>query len=226
VAVVGIDACRGGWVAVVLGDDEAPRALLLGELTDLAAEVPAPDAVGIDIPIGLPPAGHRQADLDARALLGPRRMSVFLTPPRPVLEAVTHAEATALSTRLSGVGVSVQAYGLRHRIFEAEAWIAGPDAPPVWEVHPEVSFTRMLGQPPTATKKVWAGVAERVGALQAHGIDPMALVGTGTGAGTDDVLDAAAVAWSAVRIASGTAVALPDPPERDEASGRDVAIWA
>jgi predicted RNase H-like nuclease len=38
-----------------------------------------------------------------------------------------------------------------------------------------------------------------------------------------DVLDAAAVAWSARRIAAGTAVVLPDPPQHDRA-GREIAI--
>jgi predicted RNase H-like nuclease len=31
-------------------------------------------------------------------------------------------------------------------------------------------------------------------------------------AGADDVLDAAAVAWTASRLAAGTAVSFPDPP--------------
>jgi predicted RNase H-like nuclease len=39
----------------------------------------------------------------------------------------------------------------------------------------------------------------------------------------DDVLDAAAVAWTANRIAVGIASTLPDPPE--QVGGRRVAIW-
>jgi predicted RNase H-like nuclease len=37
------------------------------------------------------------------------------------------------------------------------------------------------------------------------------------------VVDAAVVAWSARRIAAGTASSLPDPPE--DSDGRAVAIW-
>ncbi|NUP38908.1 MAG: DUF429 domain-containing protein, partial [Streptomyces sp.] len=40
----------------------------------------------------------------------------------------------------------------------------------------------------------------------------------------DDVLDAAAAAWSAHRIALGTAASLPDPPETTR-DGLPVAIW-
>ena len=38
-----------------------------------------------------------------------------------------------------------------------------------------------------------------------------------------DVLDAAAVAWSACRIAAGTAVTVPDRPQRD-GRGLEIAI--
>nr|WP_246594095.1 DUF429 domain-containing protein [Streptomyces auratus] len=40
----------------------------------------------------------------------------------------------------------------------------------------------------------------------------------------DDVLDAAAAAWTADRIARGRARPLPNPPERT-AGGCPVAIW-
>jgi predicted RNase H-like nuclease len=39
----------------------------------------------------------------------------------------------------------------------------------------------------------------------------------------DDVLDAAAAAWSADRLARGEAEPLPDPPAMVD--GREVAIW-
>lgn len=41
----------------------------------------------------------------------------------------------------------------------------------------------------------------------------------------DDVLDAAAAAWSAHRIASGRAQSHPEPPQRVGA-GRRIALWS
>jgi predicted RNase H-like nuclease len=41
--------------------------------------------------------------------------------------------------------------------------------------------------------------------------------------GVDDVLDAAAAAWSACRILNGQAKSLPDPPE--VVDGYPVAVW-
>ena len=50
------------------------------------------------------------------------------------------------------------------------------------------------------------------------------LAGAPAGAAEDDLLDGAAVAWSALRIASGTARVLPDPPAQRGDDGCEVAI--
>ena len=58
------------------------------------------------------------------------------------------------------------------------------------------------------------------------GIDLDQVTGKGAiMAATDDMLDAAVVAWSARRLLDGSAHSLPDPPEFD-AAGRPIAIWA
>jgi predicted RNase H-like nuclease len=76
-----------------------------------------------------------------------------------------------------------------------------------------------------AGKRTWAGSVERWRLLAGAGIAiPDDLGPAGRGAGVDDVLDAAVAAWTARRLADGTAHCLPDPPERD-AHGRSIAIW-
>ena len=71
----------------------------------------------------------------------------------------------------------------------------------VYEVHPEVSFVALAGQHLEVSKKQWNGHNARRALLAAHGIlIPDDLGNTGT-VGADDVLDAAAAAWSAHRIA-------------------------
>jgi predicted RNase H-like nuclease len=73
----------------------------------------------------------------------------------------------------------------------------------VFEVHPEVSF-RELVRRPLAPKRTAVGASERRLALAEAGIDlpdlPYPL---------EDVLDAAAAAWSANRYARGEALPLP-----------------
>jgi predicted RNase H-like nuclease len=116
--------------------------------------------IAIDIPIGLPERGHRQADKAAKSVLGQRQNSVFMTPVRAALEAATHGAATAIARGITGSGISQQAFALRSKILEVEDWL--PRAPcPVYEVHPEVSFATMIGHPARATKKSWHGMVER-----------------------------------------------------------------
>ena len=223
-AVVGIDACGGGWVGVVL-DGAGGTAAVFGRTVAALLEAAPPVAtIGIDIPIGLLEEGVRAADLAARQVVGPRRSSVFMTPIRAALEAPSHLEANRIARARGGAGVSRQAYGLRARILEVDAWLAGAPAP-VFEVHPEVCFATMAGAPLADGKKSWAGLERRRELLRAAGIALAGDLGeAGRLAAPDDVLDAAAAAWTARRLLRGTARPLPDPPQAGPA-GRPLAIW-
>jgi predicted RNase H-like nuclease len=222
--VLGIDGCSGGWVGVVLGGDGAVRAVASRLLTDLLDRVPAPAAVGIDIPLGLLDQGFRDADLAARAFLGARRSTIFVTPPRAALESPTYAEGNRRCRAITGKGMSRQSWALGPRILEADRLRAALPVP-LREVHPEVSFMAMAGAQLRASKRTWTGHCERRRLLAAAGIVlPDDLGPAGDFAGTADVLDAAAVAWTAARVASGAARPLPDPPA--QAAGADpIAIW-
>nr|BFE75376.1 hypothetical protein GCM10020092_086770 [Actinoplanes digitatis] len=59
--------------------------------------------------------------------------------------------------------------------------------------------------------------------LARHGIVLPDHLGPAGQAPPDDVLDAAAVAWSAHRMATGAALSHPSPPE--ENNGTRIAIW-
>ena len=87
-------------------------------------------------------------------------------------------------------------------------------------MHPELSFAELAGAPLAETKHSAAGRARRRALLAAAGIALPERVR----AAEDDLLDAAAVAWSALRIASGTARVLPDPPAQHGDDGCEVAI--
>jgi predicted RNase H-like nuclease len=225
--VLGVDGCATGWVGIALGTGK-PRAYLAASITELVEQAGAHDAlsvVAIDIPIGLPDAGRRVADVLARHVIGARRSSVFMTPVRPALEAPDHPTAVAINRELAGEGVSRQAYGLRKRIFEVEAF-ARTTGLAVVEVHPEVSFARMLGEPLEARKTTWAGVELRRRLLADDDIPLSGDVGRpGLDAAVDDVLDAGAAAWTARRVADGRAGSMPDPPEVFS-DGWPTAIWA
>lgn len=226
--VLGVDGCRAGWVGVVLAPDGAVRGVFgahIGAVVDAAVAAAGHlDVMGVDMPLHLSPDGHRPCDLAAKRHLGAKGSSLFVAPPLPSLAAASYAEACAVARELTGKAPSRQAWALRAKVLELDAW--WPSAPcPVHEVHPEVSFSLMVGAPIAARKTSWAGLAARRAALAAEGIVVPDDIGpAGRLAGADDVLDAAAAAWTARRIRAGTARPFPDPPV-DLPGGRRQAIW-
>jgi predicted RNase H-like nuclease len=175
--------------------------------------------VGIDMPLGLLTRGWREADGAARRLLGPRRSSVFAIPPRAVWKQTSYQAANLRCRELTGKGFSAQAWGLRAKLLEANEYRDGCGHP-LYEVHPELAFGAMAGAPLADSKHTAAGRAARNRVLAAAGLElperiPAAIVG--------DVLDAAAVAWSARRIAVGQAVTIPSEPQLDD-RGRPITI--
>jgi predicted RNase H-like nuclease len=221
-AVVGVDAYKGGWVRVVLSDRSVKRCSVYARFDELLDDHREASVVGVDIPIGLPTSAEREADILARKFVGPRRSSVFPTPPRSVLEAVSYAEALEICKSLGVAGISKQSFGLASKILEVDEVVRGDDR--IHEVHPEVSFRAMAGQTLKYSKKSWNGAAIRRQLLAQHDLVLPDDLGEAGLAPVDDVLDAAAAAWTAGRIARGRGVSLPTPPERLE-DGRTAAIW-
>jgi predicted RNase H-like nuclease len=129
---VGVDACAGGWVAVVLrrrGRRSGPTVDRVWFDTALAAvlkDVAEGTTVGIDLPLGGVNAGWRTADVAARKLLGAQGSSVFPVPPRPVWDEDEYAAANARCRELTGQGLSRQAYGLTRRMLEAGSSVTRP----------------------------------------------------------------------------------------------------
>jgi predicted RNase H-like nuclease len=227
--VLGVDGCRAGWVGIVLAPGEPVHGVFgvdMGDVVACAVErVGSLDVVAVDMPLHLSAGGHRACDLVAKRHLGAKGASLFVTPPAPALAAATYAEACVVARELTGKAPSRQAWALRAKVLELESWWRGSPCD-VYEVHPEVSFSLMVGAPIAARKASWAGLAARRSALAGEGIVVPDDIGTpGRLAGADDVLDAAAVAWSARRVVAGHARSFPDPPVA-MADGRAQAIWA
>jgi predicted RNase H-like nuclease len=178
--------------------------------------------VGIDIPIGLASSGARRCDDAARKLLGsPRCCSVFASPVRGALEGTTYAEACRLHREIDGRAVSRQAFGLFNKIREVDALLRShpQTATRVFEVHPEVSFALWRGRPMTYGKKSLGGRAERRTLIETGWpglIDRLEAQLPRSGYAQDDLLDAIAVLWSAVRHAAADAMLLPQDTEYDE----------
>ena len=230
--VTGVDACRRGWVAVSLAGPSPGRTapgrtapdrvrvdgVRVAESLAEVLEGTGAGVVGIDMPLGLLESGWREADRAARGLLGPRRSSVFAIPPRAVWAQASYQAANQRCRELTGQGFSIQAWGLRARLLEADRY-RRTCAHPLYEVHPELAFSAMAGAPLAHSKHTAAGQDLRRELLGRAGLTvPRIRLAPVT-----DTLDAAAVACSAWRIATGRAVVVPARPQRDD-RGLPIAI--
>jgi predicted RNase H-like nuclease len=222
-ALVGVDGCRGGWLAII----ETGRRLEVKVFSDwatLMSGVPPCALLGVDIPIGLPRKGSRQCDLEARRRLKPSRTSsVFPAPVRGCLCEGSYPDLSERHRGIDGRGLTRQAYYLLPKIRDVDQHVAANPSHQarISEVHPEVSFAAWNGGAAMNYRKATAvGRAERErltdGVWPGEGERLWASVRRGKGCGRDDLNDAFAVLWTVRRIAAGEAVRMPEEVELDE----------
>ena len=231
--VAGVDAAKGGWVMAVTATDAGSPVefSLWPSFADLWADARYQGllAVGVDMPIGLPGEDLRRSDIEARELLGPRRSSLFWTPPLCVLNAADHAEANHRARAHTGRGLSIQAFHLLPKVREVRAVLTPEDLathsqPQAAEVHPETSFAVLAGRPMNTPKRRQSGQTERLAVLVPEFPNLAEVPASPAGATVDDLLDATAAAWTARRMAADTAVCLGQGEADD--TGYPMAIWA
>lgn len=221
--VAGVDGCRAGWVVVLVekrpAGVQSPLIRVCKRFDEVLALSPEPLVIAIDIPIGLleaPQRGGRDCDRQARQLLGPRQSSVFSPPARNQLNATT--------------GLSQQTLGILPKIVEVDRLMTTALQNTVHESHPELAFRSLTGQPMKFNKKSITGRAARLKSLGSlfPGINrylakcvkdfPRRAVAP------DDLLDASALAWTALRIAEKKAQRVPAHPQVDS-KGLRMEIW-
>jgi predicted RNase H-like nuclease len=206
---MGVDGWRGAWVGARLDG----RAVELLALPDAAVVLAVPDVevVGIDMPIGLSDDGVRLCDVEARRRLGRAGSSVFPTPVRAVLATDDYAEARALSRAATDPprAPSAQSFQLVRAIRSLDDALGDPPTDRVVEVHPELAF-RALDPAVRDPKGTARGMAQRLAALRTVMDVDAALLDAPPRVPAVDALDACAAAWSARRIADGTAECVGD----------------
>jgi threonine dehydratase len=244
-SLVGVDACRKGWIAVVAraGRFDEAQVMLAETFADVLHHVGVPALVAVDMPIGLPEIAERRgraAEIALRAVLGPRRASVFGIPSRRAVHAYNegrnYQHVCAIARATSGDDAwapSKQAFNIFDRIIEIDDVLCRDSElrERVYEVHPELSFALMKGSPDGLVpldlpkkkngKLNPLGLAERRRLLIEHGFvetfldQPLPKISKGPKPALDDFFDACATFWSARRIFERRAIAFPSQVTHD-----------
>lgn len=229
---MGVDGCPGGWIGVYadMNGLEAPGRRIFETfqaVLDFGAQI-----IAVDMPIGFQDepgeTGMRACEKAARALLGPRRSSIFPSPLRAALDAADYQGANAANRAAGGKGLSKQSFNIFAKMIEIDRLMAPEKESFVFETHPETSFTAITGGPARFAKKTKEGRAERLDLLTLSGL-PESLFHPHPyprkAAAPDDLVDAGLCLLTALRIAQGSALRLPEDPPRD-GTGLRMAIFA
>jgi predicted RNase H-like nuclease len=223
---IGLDGFKHGWVAVSIDNSGSNTIEFLCDVRQLADR--KFDMAMIDIPIGLPPSGNRDCDVEARNLLAHHRSRIFTGARRPLLGCTCYEQANKLGKGELGGGVSCQLYCLLPKIREVDEFISKKSQNKMRETHPELVFWRLNNEKPLAKKKSTQGREQRIKLLKDWGIkDVRELLANryGTGAKVDDVLDACACAIAAKDAANGTDCYVPTSASKPDATGLKMQIW-
>jgi len=225
--VMGVDGIHEGWVGVLVEIQKGAVGSLeikkFSSFKDILVLDPFPNVITIDIPIGLMDEmerGGRVCDREARRLLGPPRSSSVFSPPiRPALGVNGYEEAKRY-------GLTLQAFGIMPKIREVDEQMTPELQKRIFEVHPELSFREMNGRSMRHNKKGSQGRLDRIQAIESRlpGFSEGCLENRPEGVGLDDLLDAFAAVWTALRIVACRAVRFPAEPPRDGKSLR-MEMW-
>lgn len=213
---LGVDGCKEGWVAVALHEDGTfCDSMVAKELSVLIDYYPKGKTIGVDMPLDLVNEPTRIADQLVRKELGPKRgRSVFPAIPKFMIEPrwinLGANELNDESRNRFDCAFSRQTINLKKKILEVnQCSLNGSN---IIEVHPELCFMHMNnGVPLSYSKKTWNGMQHRLSLLTSTGIKLPNDMGPKTGIiSSDDIIDAAAVAWTVRRYAFGKALSYPD----------------
>lgn len=218
--VAGVDGYKGGWIAVVIdADDIAGAALVWAASLQQVLDLTAAEIAVIDIPLGLSSGPFdRPVESAIRAVLPGKASSVFNTPCRQSLHAASYPDACAENFVVLKKKLSKQTWAIMPKIKEADAVVSRSDGKRILEGHPEVSFAIHQSSPLISSKHRAKGLLARVGILAEIGFDFQKLTSDlpdNHPAKPDDIADAAILAWTAIRVSKGEAIAFPSDPQTD-----------
>lgn len=149
--MIGVDGCKGGWIAAKISPDNHLSFTLFSSITRLWRQLGDTARILIDMPIGLTDCKKtpRECDRLARKALGrPRSSSVFPPPCRNALYAKTYDQANQINRKHTLLGLSIQTWNISSKILEIDLFLRQNlrMSRVLWESHPEVCFWALNGR--------------------------------------------------------------------------------
>ena len=236
---VGVDWAKGGWFSIAYDSDGNWEARQIRQFCDVVEYYGKAELILVDIPIGLAKGEYewRKCDLEARKCLGRRWQSVFLTPPRHIVEDAWKAKAAAATHaqflnaymhvnkhRKERMGFSIQSWNITPMIAEVdEVMTSGSrrSTLEIREIHPEICFWALNKKKAMAfSKKNGDGQRERIDVLRTFEPRAQEILAAvqkeyRAKAADDDILDALAAAVTARLGYPDRLATLPDDPPTD-----------
>lgn len=202
---VGVDGCKGGWVAAVIEQGEL-RIEKYGNINELVAKYPKFDNMIIDMVIGLP-ADQKQydnrPDSTARRLIVPRTSTIFAVPSRQAVYEETEEAQIKANRSALGKGLAKQTMAIIPKMRELDIFLSENDRYKnvIKESHPEVCFARLNGAVVMTKKSEMHGLMERVQILSQYfpdlSVDSISVRAKELHCNRDDIVDAVCLAVTA-----------------------------
>lgn len=219
-ACIGIDGCRGGWIAAIL--EQGNLCVEKYDSVDAIIEKhPGFSQCLIDMVVGLQ---EKKTDIRpddyARRLLSGRSSSVFPSPCRQAVYEPDISEKYRLNQQILGKKFTPLTLGIMPKIKQVDEFL---DRNPgyknvILESHPEVCFSRLNGRTVMSRKATAEGFEERIEILSRYAeIDRTYLMAKQKefGCNPDDILDAVCLAVTACLADYGKTEVIPPSPMQD-----------
>lgn len=222
---VGIDGCKGKWLAVALTATDF-ELKLFDDIETCCNYFNNADSIIIDIPIGLPEAfTELRPDAILRNQLKGKASSVFNTPCRQAVYEETYEKSNETNVEVLEKGLSKQSFAIIPKIKEIDEFLQGN---PDWknrliESHPEYCFAKLNNNLPIIeNKQTTQGANIRLQVLSDYYTESYEVIESfkktypNLSSKVDDVIDALVLAViGAIGLKNGF-VTLPENPQMDQ----------
>lgn len=219
---IGVDGCKGGWIAAVLDDGEL-RIEKHNSLEQIVANNPDFDEFLVDMVIGLPGnREHVRPDTYARKIIKERASTIFPAPCRQAVYATTVADAYTENEKVLGKKFTPLTVGIMPKMLEVDMYLRENHhlKNRIRESHPEVCFARLQGNTVCSKKSEIDGMEERIQILSRYikiqSLKELSETARALKCNVDDIIDAICLAIVGNLITQGKYEVIPNEPMTDD----------